>query len=72
MLIVQGSRDAFGTPDELRPILDRLTARTELYVVEGGDHSYKVAKKAVPSQAQVDELVLDEVERWLRRDVPNS
>jgi hypothetical protein len=72
ILIVQGSRDAFGTPDELRPILDRLTARTELYVVEGGDHSYKVAKKAVPNQAQVDELVLDEVERWLRRHVPNS
>jgi predicted alpha/beta-hydrolase family hydrolase len=72
MLVVQGSRDAFGTPDELRPILDRLTAPAELYVVEGGDHSYKVAKKAVPNQEQVHELVLDEVERWLRRHVSNS
>jgi uncharacterized protein len=72
MLVVQGSRDAFGTPDELRPILDRLTAPAELYVVEGGDHSYKVAKKAVPNQEQVHELVLDEVERWLRRHVSNG
>jgi predicted alpha/beta-hydrolase family hydrolase len=72
MLFVQGSRDAFGAPDELRPILDRLTAPAELYVVEGGDHSYKVAKKAVPNQEQVHELVLDEVERWLRRHVSNG
>jgi predicted alpha/beta-hydrolase family hydrolase len=66
MLVVQGSRDAFGTPDELRPVLERLTAPTDLYVVDGGDHSFKVAKKAVPNQEQVDALVLDEVERWLR------
>jgi uncharacterized protein len=66
MLIVQGSRDAFGTPEELRPVLERLTARTDLYVVEGGDHSFKVAKKAVPSQEQVYESVLDEIARWLR------
>src|SRR5712672_3507311 len=48
MLIVQGSRDAFGTPDELRPIFERLTAPVDLCVIEGGDHSFKVAKKAVP------------------------
>ena len=46
MLIVQGSRDAFGTPEELRPVLAPLKAPTELLVVEGGDHSFKVAKKA--------------------------
>jgi hypothetical protein len=39
MLFVQGSRDTFGTPDELRPVLARLHARADLHVVEGGDHS---------------------------------
>src|SRR5258705_4169642 len=34
MLIVQGERDAFGTPDELRPVLDRLAATVTLHVVE--------------------------------------
>jgi predicted alpha/beta-hydrolase family hydrolase len=72
MLVVQGSRDAFGTPDELRPVLERLTAPADLYVVEGGDHSFKVAKKAVPNQEQVDALVLDEVERWLRGKVSSA
>ena len=68
MLFVQGSRDAFGTPDELRPVLERLTAPVDLCVVEGGDHSYKVPKKLMP-QEQVFEFVLDEVDRWLRRRV---
>jgi uncharacterized protein len=66
MLFVQGSRDAFGIPDEIAPIITTLKAPAQLYVVQGGDHSFKVAKRAVPPQAQVYELILDEVERWLR------
>jgi uncharacterized protein len=65
MLIVQGERDAFGTPAELAPVLARLTAPAELCVVEGGDHSYKVPKKIKP-QDEVYEFVLDKVESWLR------
>jgi predicted alpha/beta-hydrolase family hydrolase len=66
MLIVQGERDAFGTPAELEPVLAGIKAPTELCVVEGGDHSYKVPKKVKP-QDQVYELVLDTVDGWLRR-----
>jgi uncharacterized protein len=64
MLFVQGSRDPFGTPDELRPILKELKAPTDLYVVEGGDHSFKVLKRAGITQY---EAVLDRMELWLRR-----
>jgi predicted alpha/beta-hydrolase family hydrolase len=39
MLFVQGERDAFGTPEELAPIVKRLSKGTRLFVVEGGDHS---------------------------------
>jgi predicted alpha/beta-hydrolase family hydrolase len=66
MLFVQGSRDAFGTPDELRPFLKQLSAPVDLRVVEGGDHSYKVPKKLMPPD-EVDKIVLDAVDRWLRR-----
>jgi predicted alpha/beta-hydrolase family hydrolase len=66
MLIVQGERDAFGTPDELRPVLRPLKAQHELYVVAGGDHSFKVPKSAGTPQAQVHARVLGEIERWLR------
>jgi len=67
MLVVQGSRDTFGTPDELRPILAPLRAPAQLYVVEGGDHSFKVPKRGAPPQAQVYAAVLDEIEGWLGR-----
>jgi hypothetical protein len=36
MLFVQGSRDAFGTPDELRPIIKKLKAPADLYVALAG------------------------------------
>src|SRR5512138_3255234 len=39
MLIIQGERDPFGTPDELRPVLGALPTPVTLHVVEGGDHS---------------------------------
>jgi len=67
MLVVQGSRDTFGTPEELRPILKPLKAPAELYVVEGGDHSFKVPKRGAPPQAQVHAAVLDEIQGWLGR-----
>src|SRR5215468_10266700 len=68
MLFVQGSRDAFGTPDELRPIIGQLKALADLCVVEDGDHSFKVAKRSGRSQDQVYDFVLDEIIRWLRRN----
>ena len=43
-LIVQGSRDTFGTPDELRPVIDSVAGPVTLHVVEGGDHSFTVAR----------------------------
>src|SRR5207244_11318556 len=69
MLFVQGSRDAFGTPAELRPILAKLEPPAELHVVEGGDHSFKVPKRAGISQDAVYEAILDRIERWLRETV---
>ena len=66
MLFVQGSRDTFGTPEELRPILATLNAPAELCMIEDGDHSFKVRKTAPLSQAAVFDFILDTVERWLR------
>ncbi|MGI8570160.1 MAG: alpha/beta hydrolase family protein [Methylocella sp.] len=66
MLFVQGSRDAFGTPDELRPIIIKLKAPADLYVVAGGDHSLKVLKSAGVTQEDIYKAVLDRIDQWLR------
>jgi uncharacterized protein len=64
MLFVQGSRDAFGTPEELRPVLARLGDRATLVVIEGGDHSF-VVPKTKGSRDQVLESVLERLGAWM-------
>jgi hypothetical protein len=66
MLFVQGSRDAFGTPAELQPIISQLEPPADLFVVEGGDHSFKVPRSAGVSQQDVYRAVQDRIETWLR------
>ena len=66
MLFVQGSRDSFGSPDELRPIVTSLRPPAELYVIEGGDHSFKVRKGAGVVQADIHRMIQDHIAAWLR------
>jgi uncharacterized protein len=69
MLFVQGSRDAFGTPDELRPILARLPASAALHVIEGADHSFKVPKRSGVAQDDVHRAIQEHIAGWLRERV---
>ena len=64
MLFVQGSRDAFGTPSELAPVFDLLTPRPAIHIVEGGDHSFKVAKR--DAQEAVYAAVQDAIVAWMK------
>ena len=70
MLFVQGSRDNFGTPSELNPILAELTPAPTLHVVAGGDHSLKVSR-----DPQVQAAVYDDVQRtivrWIQSVIKN-
>ncbi len=68
MLFVQGSRDVFGTTDEIIALIKRLHLPATLYPIEGGDHSLKVPKKGNPPQAQVYETIMDEIANWLRKN----
>ena len=51
MLVIQGSRDGFGTPEELRPVFEPLDPPATLHVIDGGDHSFKVARAGIEGQA---------------------
>lgn len=66
MLFVQGTRDALGTPDEIRPFIKDLRPAAKIYAIEGGDHSFKAPKKFGLPQEQVFERAMDEIERWAR------
>ncbi len=65
MLFVQGSRDTFGTPTELEPVMKTLHSPAELHVVAGGDHSFKVSSDA-KRQAPVFDEVQRKIVSWMR------
>jgi len=64
MLFVQGTRDAFGSPAEIQPILKKLRLHAEMYIVETGDHSLKVQKSAGVPQDVVYERAMDRIVEW--------
>jgi predicted alpha/beta-hydrolase family hydrolase len=65
MLFVQGSRDAFGTPEELRPVLEGLAQGTRLVVVDGGDHSFTLPRSSGQTLDDTLAHVADEVARFI-------
>jgi predicted alpha/beta-hydrolase family hydrolase len=65
MLFVQGSRDAFGTPDELSPVLGTLQPAATLHVVTQGDHSFKLPRKDPAAQAALHADVQRVIEAWI-------
>jgi len=65
MLFVQGSRDTFGTPAELTPILSHLDPEPTLRVVAQGDHSFKLTRKDPAAQAAVHAEVQQAIADWI-------
>jgi predicted alpha/beta-hydrolase family hydrolase len=66
MLFVQGTRDTFGTPSELKPVLASLAPLPTLHHVEGGDHSFKIAgRDAKARQAALYAEIQDTIVDWI-------
>src|SRR5687767_15079626 len=66
MLFVQGARDTFGTPSELKPVLASLSPLPTLHHVEGGDHSFRISGSDAKSrQEAVYAEIQDAVVEWI-------
>jgi predicted alpha/beta-hydrolase family hydrolase len=65
MLFVQGSRDAFGTPAELAPVIASLDGRATLQTIDGGDHSFKVARAGRDGQAAIHAGIQQLIAGWI-------
>ena len=70
MLFVQGTRDAFGTPTELAPIVATLDPPATVHVVAHGDHSFKLPRKDAVAQAAVYDDVQRAIVSFMRTSVP--
>lgn len=65
MLFVQGSRDALADLKLLKPLCADLDGRAELFVVEGGDHSFHVLKRSGRSDNEVLDEVAEKTSSWI-------
>ena len=65
-LVVQGTRDTFGSPDSIREAVKAHAPRAPITVhgIDGGDHSLSVRKS---TQEQVDAGIWDEVVTWMKK-----
>ncbi len=66
MLFVQGTRDALGSPEEIKPHLKNLRPAPKIYSIEGGDHSFKAPKKFGKPPDQIFDDAMNEIDRWVR------
>lgn len=68
-LIVQGTRDPFGGPDEVtEAIADAVPPPPiEVMTVEGGDHSFGVLKSSGRDQDAVHAEIQDAVAAWIKK-----
>jgi predicted alpha/beta-hydrolase family hydrolase len=65
ILLVQGTRDAFGTREEVEPVFAALPTRVDFHFVEGGDHSFAVPKSSGRTSREVMREVTDRVAGWI-------
>jgi predicted alpha/beta-hydrolase family hydrolase len=68
MLFIQGQRDTFGTPEELRAVFKKHHLKPTLHVVEGGDHSLKIPKSQGLPQDQLYMSLMDTIAGWLQQN----
>lgn len=68
ILFVQGTRDTLCALPELEGVRARMAARSELFVVEGGDHSLEATKTSLKargtSQAEVEQQIMAKVREF--------
>ena len=69
LLFLQGSRDALGELKLLKPLCAKLGKRAELFIVNGGDHSFHMLKSDGKSDEEVLGTVTDKAATWMKKNI---
>ena len=62
MLFLHGTRDPFGSAEEMTALVANLGARARLDIIAGGDHSLVAPKKSDPASLQ---RAIDTAAQWM-------
>jgi uncharacterized protein len=68
MLFLQGSRDGLADLKLLKPLCKQLGKGVELFVIEGGDHSFHMLKSAKRSDDEVLSAVVQKAAEWIAKN----
>jgi predicted alpha/beta-hydrolase family hydrolase len=63
-LVLQGSKDSFGTPEEIRTAIGSAEG-IQLVELPGADHSYRIAKSSPFTPADLRQTLVAEVSRFI-------
>jgi uncharacterized protein len=65
ILVVQGTRDTFGTRAEIEPVFSTLKTTVAREFIDDGDHSFAVPKSTGRTEADVRDAVANRIAEWL-------
>ena len=65
MLFFEGTRDPLCDLDRLETVLKKLGASSELYTIDGGDHSFHVPKAMGRTDEEILRKIVDKTLDWL-------
>jgi uncharacterized protein len=67
ILLVQGTRDAFGTRAEVTPVFDALPVEVTYDFIDAGDHSFAVPKSSGLTERDVLSGVTSRTAAWIKQ-----
>lgn len=67
MLFFQGTRDSLCHLDTFQPLLETLSPKPVLHIIEGADHSFKLLKRVERSRQSVLQEVIEESTAWINQ-----
>ena len=67
MLFLQGSRDGLADLKLLKPVCEKLGSNGQLFVIEGGDHSFHMLKSSNRTDEQVLSDIVERAAQWMEQ-----
>jgi len=67
MLFISGSKDSFCQLKILKQTLKSLKKQTDLHIIEGGDHSFRVPKQTGRTEKEVWREIVSAISQWLKQ-----
>ncbi len=67
MLFFQGTRDSLCQLNIFRPLLETLSPKPTLHIIEGGDHSFKLLKRIERSEQSVYDEIAQVSSEWIKK-----